>query len=425
METTNHLSGFTQNRVISGSSDPVPLGIYAKSITPPPPAAAKPAVLAAVRAVRAERYALLSSARKLISAAGRASGLKYGHDLHKTAKCRYIRHGGTSVEVHKSREHGKAFYCNLITCGSVWSCPVCAAKIQERRREEIAAAINWAYDEGLQPVMVTLTFPHRAWHKLRDLLDQQAMALQRLRAGQPWEKFKKSVDFRGLIRSLELTHGDNGWHPHTHELWFVRSTADASLMLPEILKRWESACIRAGLLDEDDAAQLAAFRVHAVDVKGWCSESDYLAKQDDSRHWGADREIAKGSTKAGRAKGRHAFGLLADASGKGSAARRAGRLYLVYIAAMRGKRQIVWSKGLKALVKVDDLDDETLAVESRDEADLLGYITDDDWHTVRTVGAFAAVLDAAEVGGWPAVQSLIDRLTLDEIARMEALLSTA
>lgn len=415
--------------------DPLPLGIYTSSATPPPSDAGNPAVSAvenqkkelafkAVRAVRAQRYALLSTARKLISAAGRASGLQYGHDLHRTAKCKYVRCSSNFVGVHKDKEHGKAFFSNLLACGSVWSCPVCASKIQERRREEIAAAISWAYVNDLQPVMVTLTFPHRSWHKLRDLLDQQATALKLLRAGQPWERFKTCIDYQGLIRSLELTHGDNGWHPHTHELWFVRSSVDAALMLPEILKRWESACMRAGLLDAANAHQLEAFRLHAVDVKGWCSESDYLAKQDDSRHWGADREIAKGSTKEGRAKGRHAFGLLKEASETSGPARRSGRLYLVYIAAMRGKRQIIWSRGLKERVQVDDVTDEALAEEQREEADFLGSIMDEDWKTVRTAGAWAPLLDAAEVGGWPAVQALIDRLTLDEISRLEALLST-
>lgn len=50
---------------------------------------------------------------------------------------------------------------------------------------------------------------------------------------------------------------------------------------------------------------MKAFYRHAVDVKGWCSTSDYLAKADDAKHWGADREMAKASTKQGRAKGMH------------------------------------------------------------------------------------------------------------------------
>lgn len=397
---------------VSGGRQAPDLGIYAKSITPPPDGRQK----AAVQATRAERYALLATARKVLSAAGRASGLQYGHDFHRTAKCKYIRHGGDQVGVHHAKDHGSAFFSNLVTCGSVWSCPVCAAKIQERRREEIAQAVTWAYASDLQPVMVTLTFPHRSWNKLGQLLDQQATALQRLRAGKPWERFKATYGYQGLIRSLELTHGRNGWHPHTHELWFCSPEVEAETMKAEILKRWESACIRAGLLDPANVAQLVAFRAHAVDVKGWCSESDYLAKQDDSRHWGVDREMAKGSTKAGKAKGLHAFGLLAEA---GAGCRRSSRLFVVYTLAMKGRRQLFWSRGLKDRVGVEELSDETLAEQEREEADLLGHLDDDDWKTVRDAGARAAVLDAAETGGWPAVEKLLERLILAEITRLE------
>ena len=134
--------------------------------------------------------------------------------------------------------------------------------------------------------MVTLTFPHYQWQQLSDLVAQRADALQKLRAGNPWTKFKQRMGYRGLIRSLELTYGDNGWHPHTHELWFVRADAEAEDMKAKILDRWEKCCARAGLLDLDNAGQVEAFRAHAVDVKGNCSASEYLAKQDDSRHWG-------------------------------------------------------------------------------------------------------------------------------------------
>jgi hypothetical protein len=323
------------------------------------------------------------------------------------------------VGVHLAREHRSAFFSGLVTCGSVWSCPVCAAKVQERRREEIAQAIDFAWDSGFQPVMVTLTFPHRAWHKLEDLLNQQADALQKLRAGAPWSKVKAWAGYKGLIRSLELTHGQHGWHPHTHEIWLVRKDLDASELKAKVLARWESACIRAGLLDPSDADQVKAFREHSIDVKGNCSASDYLAKQDDSRHWGADREIAKASTKAGRSKGVHPFGLL-DQARQGCT--RSGALFVGYSLAMRGKRQLFWSHGLKSLVGVADISDEELAEQEREEADALGHLDVDDWHTVRQAGARAEVLDAAEAGGWPAVRALVDRLTLAEIARLEALL---
>ena len=308
------------------------------------------------------------------------------------------RRWGPQVELAQER-----LYSGLVTCGRVWDCPVCGPKIQERRREEIASAVKWAYDKGLQPVMVTLTFPHYSWNKLV-LLKQQAFALQRLRAGAPWKRFKEAIGYEGLIRSLENLFGLNGWHPHTHELWFVRGDADAEAMKVEVLKRWESACIRAGLLDPKNEAQLEAFRAHAVDVKGNCSASDYLAKQDDSRNWGVDREIAKASTKNGRAKGLHPFALLAKA---GEGDKRAERLFLAYCMAMKGKSQLYWSPGLKDAVGVNEASDEELAEESRDAADLLGMLTLDDWKLVRAASMRAQLLDAAESGGWAAIQELL------------------
>jgi len=395
---------------------PSPLGIYAKYITPPLPAAAAKSI---VQGLRVERYALLAQARRLFSEAGKAEGLQFGHDFHRTAKCKHIRRGGENVGVHLDKKHASAFYSSLVTCGSVWACPICAAKIQERRREEIAKAVQWAYAQGLQPVLVTLTSPHYSHQKIGDLLAMQAMALQRLRAGQPWEKFKKREGFRGLIRSLETTHGVNGWHIHTHELWFLKASADAGQLRGEISSRWASACARAGLLDIKNDSQVLAFMAHAVDVKGNCSASDYLAKQDDSRHWGVDRELAKGSTKAGKLKGAHPFGLLKQAATD----RRSGELFVAYAVAMRGKRQIFWSHGLKKQVGIGEVTDEALAEEQREEADLLGLLDADDWKTVREAGQRGQLLTAAEGGGWPAVQALLDRLTRDEIRRLEALLS--
>lgn len=136
----------------------------------------------------------------------------------------------------KGQQHGGAFYRGLATCGSVWACPVCAAKVQERRREEIAEGFKWAYDEGLQPVMVTLTFPHQAWQKLGDLVLQQREALKMLRKGRGWDKFMRQLGYRGLIRALEITRGNAGWHPHTHEIWFVSQSIKAEDLVAQITK---------------------------------------------------------------------------------------------------------------------------------------------------------------------------------------------
>ncbi|MEG1124817.1 MAG: protein rep [Citrobacter sp.] len=322
-----------------------------------------------------------------------------------------------TVGVHASREHGSAFYSGVMNCGSVWACPVCAAKVQERRREEVAKAVAWADAQGLQAVMVTLTFPHYAWQQLAELLEQQKTALKYLREGSPWIRFKKATGYQGLIRSLELTHGQNGWHPHTHELWFVDAGTDADTMKQTVLERWKTSCARAGLLDLDNAYQVAAFEEHAVDVKGWCTASDYLAKQDDSRHWGVDAEIAKASTKAGRAKGKHPFALLTLFQGGDW---QAGHRYLDYAAAMKGKRQLFWSAGLKAKVGVIEQSDEEVAEEQRDDADLLGHLEIEEWRLIRQAGLRAKVLDLAESnGGWVAIQHLLRALLKEALSKTE------
>jgi len=347
---------------------------------------------------------LLAAARGVLVDAGSRAGLEHPHNFHRTAKCRHLAHGQVAVAL--DRAHGSAFFGGLVTCGSVWTCPICAAKIQERRREEVAKGIAWAYEEKLQPALVTLTFPHGNHQQLGRLLEQQAEALRLMRVGSPWKRFKLATGYQGVIRSLELTHGAHGWHPHTHELWFVGAHVHAQEMKAEISRQWESACIRAGLLS--DPKKIEAFREYAVDVKGWCSAGDYLCKQDDSRHfWGADRELAKGGSKAGKSTGKHPFALLAAAS---DGDRRAARLFLTYALAMKGRRQLLWSAGLKGRAGLDECSDQDLAEEQREEADVLGLVDSAQWKLVIRYDKRAQLLDAAELRGWAGVISLLNGL---------------
>lgn len=376
------------------------------------------------RLIRAERYWLLAVARGLLFTEGLRQKLDFPNQLHATTKCKYIHRA--QVKIMKSKEFDKAFFTGLVTCGSVWSCPACSVKIQERRRLEIAQGIEWAYANGLQPVMVTLTFPHSRWDSVQGLLDGQKEALTRLRKGAAWDRFKEYSGYEGLIRALELTFGDNGPHPHTHELWFVSRDAVADLstvearafeakkrgcsisdldhlvdMKTEVIKRWETACRAAGMLDDD---KITAFRKHAVDVKGWCSASEYLAKMDDAKHWGIDRELAKASSKAGKAKGMHPFGLLAEA-GEGN--KKAGYRFVEYSLAVKGRAQLFWSRGLKKRVGIVEKTDTEVAEEETDKADLMSLLNDQDWILIRSFGAQAKMLEAAEDGGWAGIQEAL------------------
>nr|WP_298059596.1 protein rep [uncultured Halomonas sp.] len=361
--------------------------------------------------MRAERYAYLAEARSLLLAEGRRQDLQWHHKVHRTAGCMYVPVG--DVHLHHDHQHGRSFFSGVQVCGSPWSCPVCAAKIAERRRQEIQTTIDWAYAQKLQPVMVTLTFPHQRTDNLGDLLDKQRQALAKLRKGRSWDLAKQRWGFQGLIRALEVTHSErNGWHPHTHEIWLVRPDATAGDIKTTVLQRWKRICEEVGLLDRENEQSWRAFDVRSVDVKPWVSAGEYLAKMDDRSHWGADREMsgaASKGTKGGKRAGRHPFKLLAESL---DGNQRAGRLFLDFVRTVTEKRAraLFFSPGLKKRVGIEDLSDEDLAVEQREEAEALGALTRDDWRLIRRLRQQAPVLDAAEAGGWPAVVMLLAEL---------------
>jgi hypothetical protein len=378
------------------------------------------------RAARAQRHQALSQARVFLGLEG-ARKQVFGDKVHRTFACHYVRLSNF-VQVHHSAEHQKSFYGGLVTCGSVWACPVCAAKIQERRRQELIQFIDYAYSTEQRarfpalsdgsfvmvpkdpdaPVMVTFTFPHVRFDSLEELILRQRMAFKLMREGNSFQLFKKRFGFKGLIRSLEVTHGNNGWHPHTHELWLVRPTCKAERedFVRFVTNRWEQSCIKAGLLDPTDRLKVHAFRLHSVDVRFSVTSGEYLAKQDSSRRWGVEHEMSKATSKKGRLSGVHPHEFLLRNEG-GDAA-----LYLEYALTMRDKRcrQLYWSAGLKDLVGIDDLTDEEISERKDERADLLGLLIPEQWKLVTRAGAVAELLDCADSGEWSRVEALLKSL---------------
>lgn len=401
------------SNLVSGADQAAqrPLGTTAKS-SPPPIEKMK----------RRERFSALSQARSWLGSAPRTkrADVKFPGDVYRTHDCKWASLG-EMVYVFRDPAHNAAHYGSLVTCGSVWACPVCASKIQQRRRVELEQLTSFAESTGRGMIMVTFTFPHTRIQTLRELLLRQREAFQRLRKGSPWDRFKQRLGYQGLVRSLEITHGVNGWHPHTHELWVLNCPVyapDRPRILSDLIDRWERACVASGLLDPSDEVKLRAFRARSVDIRWNVSCADYLAKQDSSRAWGVESEMALSRTKAGRAAGVHPHEFLVRQE-PGDMGR-----YIEYVDTTKELRvrQLYWSQGLKALCGLTDKSDEELAEESTEFASVFLGLSREQWRWVRGNDVRAHLLDLADVGNLDGclrlLASISAPLSLDQLQQL-------
>jgi hypothetical protein len=326
---------------------------------------------------RFERFALQSAARKLLPSS-------------RTAKCLRLRQKGSEIQVLQSKQHKNCSYKGLQTCGSVWACPVCAAKISERRRGELKVAIDAHLVNGGAVLLLTLTNAHHFGDNLGDLLQGQAKALYYFNGDRASRKLFSTMGTIGQIRALEVTHGrlrpiNNGWHPHYHILLFVASGLDLVAQQLALAERWISACVRAGLK--------APSIQHGVKLDDGSKAAAYATK------WGLESEMTKGHIKKAK-DGETPFDLLR--SYLEAANKQAGALFREFAETFKGKRQLHWSNGLKKLFSIGDLSDEELANKQDDKAVLLGTITVDQWRYILKKEARSLVLELAEQG-WEAV----------------------
>lgn len=334
-----------------------------------------------------ERFALQSVARQLLPKS-------------RTSLCLRARaFGHQSVDVLKSKKYETAHFAGLQTCGSVWTCPVCAAKIAERRRLELQSAMSQHQASGGSVQLLTLTTPHTRFDKLEDLLAKQAQAVQSFLRDKTVKKVFAEMGHIGQVRALEVTHGrkatNNGWHPHFHFLQFVEF-APHPIQLGDwklrLFLRWAAYCQKAGLS--------APTMKHGLDIRDGSYAEKYVSK------WGLEDEMTKAHIKKGRAGGETPFDLLRSClidAEDGQAA----YLFKEFAANFKGKRQLSWSNGLKARFALVEKTDEELAEEKEDQAILLGQIDIDQWRDILKVEARATVLELASTKGWEAVQDFL------------------
>ena len=71
-------------------------------------------------------------------------------------------------DIKYNEERKKAHYSNVQRCGSVWTCPVCAKQITEKKRSELEKGVDvWKNKHNGCLQLLTLTFSHSVGQPLR------------------------------------------------------------------------------------------------------------------------------------------------------------------------------------------------------------------------------------------------------------------
>lgn len=338
---------------------------------------------------RLERWKLQSVSRELLPA-------------ERVGGCMRRRISG-EVQVKALGE--KAHYRGLMTCGSVWLCPVCAAKISERRCIELSETIAAATARGFYVLLVTQTVPHYSRQALETVLEGLQRARRLMRNRKPWKKLTEELGLVGTVRGLEVTWGEvNGWHPHIHELWIVRANVLQSLagLRDRLFPMWESACLSAGLNRPN--------KVHGITVEGGKEAARYVAdwgreKGGKGSIWGLEHELAKSHVKKGR-EGRLSPWDLLRAVYAGDVKR--GVQFEEYARCFRGKHQLEYSRGLRAVLDLGEVaTDEEIAKADEPGAELLGTLKPAEWRIILRADRRGELLEVAGREGWAGVVQFI------------------
>lgn len=319
---------------------------------------------------------------------------------------------GVGIRLTESESGPRAGFAGLSTCGSIWLCPVCAAKIAARRAEELSTVLENVRDTGYQLAMVTLTVRHSSKDSLKDVWSAVGRGWHRVTGGKAWLADKKHYDIPGWVKAVEVTHGRNGWHVHVHTVIAYKDIPKAATALGQrIYGRWES-----GLKETKKHKGFTALPGYGIDVQ--VSEGGdlgnlgkYLSKLGADLR-GLSREMTQGGQKQARSKNRTPFQIGRDLIDTESS--RDGAIWDEWQTIAPGHRAITWAKGFReqfGLNEAEATDEEIAAEEFGTEDDTVCLIPSPAWYGIKHRAC--EILDVAENRGAEALKAWLDDQGID------------
>jgi hypothetical protein len=306
----------------------------------------------------AARWHLLAKLRKITSIR-RQKVCKLPGKLEDSSVIVRLSHG-----VAEGRRTRMAGFAGLFSCGNVWTCPCCSAKISTARARELERVMGHFIGQGGYVVLVTLTMRHNSGHRLKQCWDAVGKAWGKVTSGGAWQAEKQAFGVAGWARSVEVTHGwKNGWHVHVHApiMFHGRPTQDQVAALTDAMfHRWSRALVKSGFDAPDkDNHGLDVQHLDLTVSEGKLFDSvqaiaRYVAK-------GLAMEATLGAQKEAKNGNRttmqilrdavtsHRLTLVKDGTSAETLDDSAKQLWEEYERASKGRRQMGWSQSLKEL----------------------------------------------------------------------------
>lgn len=279
------------------------------------------------------------------------------HEISSDKRLRWCGYGATNneyinIRLGLNKQGNKcAGASGLIMCNRVWTCPVCSYKISNKRNDDLKNTFRvWKQEHG-SLLFITFTLSHKRTDTLKSVWDALNKAWGFMLNGKAWDNFSTQYGVEGFVRATELTHGANGWHTHFHTALFVNQGFDDDKSVAEIKdyisNRWTNGLAKSGF---------TASASVGVDVRRTYSDSGlskYLNKFAD--------EITKGNTKIAKSNNRTPFAILQDVKDSKDLGSKKSQtdlaLWWEFEKISKGRRQLVISKKVRALVKLTPIDE--------------------------------------------------------------------
>jgi hypothetical protein len=261
----------------------------------------------------------------------------------------------------------------LCRCHSVWCCPVCAPEIRAARGVEIGLAVELHLHGEGGVEFGTGTLRHGIGDRLKDSYSAVAKAWNSVNSDRAVKAFRKAHGHWGFIRTVEVTYGPNGWHPHVHWLDFwegslTKSERDGYRSM--VFGAWSRSIVRQGF-----RAPLESVGVVVLPVRD-CEISDYVTKMSPG---GAGQELTNLSTKQARQHGMTPFDMLWRVKVGDLDPWRP--LWWEYEKGTRGRRMLGTSPKILDRLGLSKEDPEPV-----DAGPIVGFVRSEEWGQLRWFG---------------------------------------